>query len=300
MKTLTLAALGLVALVAVPAQAAIWSDTSLGFKTSSNFQEPGVKDSVKKDIFSLTHASGYSVGSNFFNVDMLKSGPTDPANTEGTVPGQKSDGAQEVYVTYKHTLSLSKVFSTKMEFGPVRDMEVTGGFDYSAKNTTFAPQVWKLMVGPQFSFKVPGFLTVAVLYYKETNHNSFGAFNIAKGGSLNPSFDPTYQIAGAWGIDAPIGAVNTKVKGFFTYTGAKGKDGSGVETKPETLFNIYWMGDISPIFGAKKGTFQVGPGFQYWNNKFGDPTYATPADVPAGSVVNPKTSAFMVSLEYHF
>jgi nucleoside-specific outer membrane channel protein Tsx len=295
MKKLTAAALGLIALAALPVSAANWSDTSLGFKTGSNFQEPGIADKVQKNILSLTHVSGYAYGSNFFNVDMLKSDSKDPANSSS--PGT-SEGAQEVYVAYKHTISLSKLFGSKMEFGPVRDVEVTGGFDWSAKNTTFAPQVWKLMVGPQLSFKVPGFFTIAALYYKETNHNAFGGYAASKGGALNPHFDPTYQIAGAWGIDVPV--LTSKFKGFFTYTGAKGKDGSAVDTKPETLLNAYWMFDFGTIFGAKKGTWAVGPGFQYWNNKFGDPTYATKADTPAGSVVNPKTTCVMAALEYHF
>ena len=297
MKKLTAAALGLVALTCLPASAANWSDTSIQVKTGSDYQEPGIADKVQKTTYSFNHVSGYSVGSNFFNVDMIKSNDKDPANTSS--PGT-SQGAQEVYAVYRHSVSLSKLFSTKMEFGPVRDMEFTAGFDFSAKNTQFAPQVWKLMAGPVFSFKVPGFLTIGVLYYKETNHNAFGGFATSKGGALNVTFDPTYQVAGAWGIDVPLGTVATKVKGFFTYTGTKGKDGSGVETKPETLLNAFWMFDFSPILGAKKGTFQIGPGLQYWNNKFGDPTFATKAETPAGSVVNPKTTTFVAALEYHF
>jgi hypothetical protein len=297
MKKLTAAALGLIALVCLPASAANWSDTSIGFRTGNNFQEPAIDKAISKNILSLTHVSGYSLGSNFFNVDMLKSDKNDPMNSSS--PGT-SGGAQEVYVAYRHNLSFSSLTKSKVEFGPVRDVELTFGFDYNSKNTTFAPSVWKVLAGPTLSFKVPGFLTVGLLYYKEKNHNAFGGFEANKGGGLDVSFDPTYQVALAFGLDVKLGEVNTKVKGFGTLTGSKGKDGSAVETKPETLFDIYWMFDASPIFGAKKGTWQVGPGFEYWNNKFGDPTYATWGATPAGSVVNPKTSTAMFSVEYHF
>jgi nucleoside-specific outer membrane channel protein Tsx len=297
MKKLTLAALGIIALASVPARAADWSDTFLGYRTGSKFQETAIEDSIKKDIYSLSHVSGYSMGTNFFNVDMLKSDSKDPANSSS--PGN-SNGAQEVYVAYRTNLSLSKLFGTKMSAGIIRDVEFTAGMDYNAKNTTFAPSVFKVMAGPTVAFQVPGFFTLGVLYYNEKNHNAFGGYAADSGGGLNVAFKSTYQVAAAWGIDVKLGEVATKVKGFGTYTGTKGKDGSGVDTKAETLVDIYWMFDASPLVGAKKGTWQIGPGYEYWNNKFGDPTYKTWASTPEGSVVNPKVSCFMLSLEYHF
>ena len=300
MKNLTLVALGLVALAAVPVSAADWSDTSFGYRYGTQFQEPANPDSMAKNILNLTHVSGYSLGSNFFSVDMLNSSATDPSNNASTGPKQ---GAHEVYVSYKHSLNLGKVFDTKIDFGPVRGMSLTAGFDYAAKNTTFAPAVYKILVGPTFNFKVPGFLNVGVLYYKEKNHNAYGASKVPQGGGLDVSFDPTYQVAAAWGIPVALGQVNTSVKGFATYTGTKGKDGSAVETKPETLARIYWMADISPLLGCKKGVWQIGPGFEYWDNKFGDPTFATAAEASAsgtGGGVNPKTTGLMFAIEVHF
>lgn len=303
MKKLTATALGLIALAALPVSAADWSDTSLQYRNGSNFQEPANPEKLKKDIFNLTHVSGYSLGGNFFSVDMLTSERKDHANTAGSFSGAGSEGAHEVYVAYRHDLNLAKVFGTKIDFGPVRGMSFTAGFDYAAKNTTFAPAVYKILAGPTFNFKVPGFLNVGVLYYKEKNHNAYGASKVPQGGGLDVSFDPTYQVAAAWGIPVALGQVNTSVKGFATYTGTKGKDGSAVETKPETLARIYWMADISPLLGCKKGVWQIGPGFEYWDNKFGDPTFATAAEASAsgtGGGVNPKTTGLMFAIEVHF
>jgi nucleoside-specific outer membrane channel protein Tsx len=309
MKKLSLLALGLAALV-TPLSAADWSDTSIQYRNGSDFQEPGNPSKLKKDIFNLSHVSGYSLGSNFFSVDMLTSERKDPANTAGTFGGAGSEGAHEVYVAYRHNLNLAKVFNTNIEFGPVKGIDFTAGFDFAAKNTPFAPAVYKILAGPTFNFKVPGFLSVGLLYYKEKNHNGFGSGKAPAGGGLDVSFDPTYMVSAAWGIPVALGPVNTSVKGFATFTGAKGRDGSAVDTKPETLARIYWMADFSPLVGCKKGTWQIGPGFEYWDNKFGDPTYATVADAAGGNTtvngiavkpsVNPKTTGLMFAIEAHF
>lgn len=289
--------LALIALAALPASAADWSDTHLGYRMGTRFQEPGIEVPIRKDIFSLGHVSGYSLGTNFFVVNLLKSDENDPANSAS--PGT-AEGAHEVYAVYRHSLSGSKLFKTKLEAGILRDVEFTFGFDFNAKNTAFAPSVFKVLAGPSFSFKVPGFLNLGILYYTEKNHNAFGGYAANQGGGQNVRFDPTFQIAAAWGIDWTLGPVDTKVKGFANYTGAKGKDGSGVETVPETQVNLFWMADASRLLGAKKGTWMIGPGYEYWDAKFGDPTHETVASTPPGQVVNPRTSCFMVALEYHF
>ena len=295
MKKITLAVLGIVALAAIPASAATWSDTYLGYRTGNNFREPGYASSIQKQILSLSGVYGNTLGSNFFNVDMLKSDANDPVENVATASPK---GAQEVYAVYRNNLSMGALTKSKVEFGPVRDIEWTTGFDYNAKNTQFAPSVYKIITGPTLSFKVPGFLTLGVQYYKEWNHNSYGAF--ATGGNNNVVFKSTYQVNLAWGINANLGPVTGKFKGFGTLTGTKGRDGGNVQTVPETLLDAYWMADFSGLLGAKKGTWQIGPGFEYWNNKFGDPAYPTVAKTPAFQTVNPTCTTGMLAVEYHF
>ena len=76
----TLAVAG--ALLAVPAvsQAATWSDTFIGYRYGTDFREPTNRNDVEKHVLQLTHASGYSVGQNFVNIDMLQSDDNDPAS----------------------------------------------------------------------------------------------------------------------------------------------------------------------------------------------------------------------------
>jgi len=298
MKTLTATALGLIALACLPATAATWSDTYVGYRTGNNFREPSIQQSISKQILSLDYVGGNSLGSNFFNVDMLKSDSNDPinnttgGNNAGVVNAPK--GAQEVYVAYRNNLSFAALTGHKFTGKIIRDVEWTTGFDYNSKNTTFAPSVYKLMTGPTLSFNVPGFATLGVQYYKEWNHDAF-ATSFGNKGNVNVVFDPTYQINAAWGINVPFG----KFKGFAAFTGAKGKAGDLTEMKPETLIDMYYMFDISGVVGAKKGTWQVGPGFEYWDNKFGVPTKAVKSN-PFDTTVNPKTTTVMLSLEYHF
>ena len=303
MKKFTILALGLVALAALPASAAIWSDTSLGYRTSNQFTSDGFEGTHKKDIYSLTHVSGYSLGTNFFAVDMLKSDAGDPENNVALAKGSSARGAQEVFVTYNTTLSLGALNKTKITFGPVTDVGILGGFNFGAKNEAFASSTFAYLLGPTFSFKVPGFLNVGLQYYKESNHNAFAGFSSSPDAANNVVFKGTYELNANWGINAALGSVNTQITGFLCYTGAKGKNGSGVDTKAETLLNAFWMFDASPVCGASKGTWQIGPGFEYWDNRFGDPTASTNASalsISPNAVANPRTSALMAKVEFHF
>ena len=85
-----------------------------------------------------------------------------------------------------------------------------------------------------------------------------------------------------------------KVTTVALYLGAKGKDGFGVETKPETLANLFLMADLSPLFGTKKKVY-AGPGFEYWNNKFGGQN----SDAPAPGT-NRRVTAPMLQVQVHF
>ena len=53
--------------LAAPAQAADWSDTSIGIRGGSKYAEPFNGKDITKTIVNLKHASGYKYGSNFFN-----------------------------------------------------------------------------------------------------------------------------------------------------------------------------------------------------------------------------------------
>lgn len=265
---------------ALPLAAADWSDTFIGYRTSSQFREPGIDGTLGKNIIQLGHVSGWAYGTNFFNVDMLMSDKGDP-----TASG--NSGANEVYAVYRSALSLSKVMGKDLGFGPVRDVSLTGGFDFNAKDNAFASKKRFLVFGPTFNFKVPnGFLDLGIWACHEQN------FNGIVGKSVD--FKTTYTFTAAWGVPFDVKGIGVEFKGYANVIGAKGKDGFGVETKPETLANLSLLVDISPVFGTKKKIY-AGVGFEYWNNKFGGEN----SDAPAPAT-NRRVTAPMLQVQIHF
>lgn len=274
-------------LAALPAlgQAATWSDTYLGYRYGTAFREPTNARDVEKHVLQFTHASGYSVGQNFLNVDVLQSDSADPANGS-------SNGATEFYLTYRHQVHLGKAFDKSLAFGPVKEVALTAGFDLNSKNTAFAPRKRLLVLGPTLKFDVPGFLDVSLLYGKEWNHCGLGAPACP---TSDISFDPQWMISAAWGIPFNAGSVPLKFQGFLNVNGEKGKDYAGVKTRTETLMRASLMVDVGQMAWGKKNTFLMGVGYEYWRNKFGNHAYANGVE-KAGIDTNAPT----FQMEWHF
>lgn len=266
---------------ALPASAADWSDTFIGYRYGTQFREPGIDGTVEKNILQLSHASGWAYGSNFFNVDMLMSDRHDPANHGNT-------GAAEVYVVYRGSLSLGKLTRTDLGFGPVRDVSLTAGFDFNSKNNAFASKKRYLVFGPTLHFRMPrGFFDLGVWVCHERNYNGI------VGESVN--FDTTFTVTAAWGVPFEIGPVGAEFKGYANYVGAKGRNGFGIDTEPETLANLALLADLGRSFGGPAHRVMAGVGFEYWNNKFGGPNNDGPA--PA---TNKRVTAPMAMVQIHF
>ena len=275
-----LATTGLVA-SAPTANAATWSDTFVGYRYGTDFREPSNPNDVRKHVLQFTHASGYSVGQNFLNLDLLQSDDKDPAAGGGS-------GATEAYLTYRHQFHLGKIFDKSLAFGPVKEVALTAGVDLNTKNTDFAPRKRLLLIGPTLKFDVPGFLDVGLFYGKEWNHCGLGAC-AAPGNHANIDFDPYYVISVAWGIPFQAGSVPLKFQGFLNYNGEKGEDYFNVDTAEETLMRTSLMADLGHVLAGKKNTFWAGVGYELWRNKFGN------HDKPGVD-----TDALTLQLEYHF
>ena len=238
--------------------AAEWSNNSVRFWYGTAFAEPGINENVEKSVFAFTHASGYKLGSNFLNINLLYSNNVDRVNNT------PSAGAAEVYATYRHTLSLSKVTKRSFAFGPVRDVGIDLGFDVNTKNTTFAGRKIMPAAGASVGFKVPGFLNLGVLVNKEWNTNGVVIPNVKPRGLL-VEFDPTLMLTAAWNIKV-YGPVT--FEGFGSVNLPKGEDGFGRDTVTEVLFHPKAMVDVGTLWGSKG--WQLGVGWQYWLNKFGN------------------------------
>jgi hypothetical protein len=277
--TRPLLALALLA-AGLSAQAADWSDTSIGYRYGSKFAEPFNSQDISKNILNLQHASGYKYGTNFFNADLLLSDSKDPSSA-----GSK-DGAHEVYVVYRHTLDLEKVSGSPFKAGPVRGLGLTAGFDFNTKTDAgYNSKKRMLVAGPTLMMDVPGFLNISLLGLKESNA-PYSTFS----GTATPRYDYKFHwmLTAAWAIPFNVG-IPLSFEGFANFIAAKGRDEFGGQTARETNVDMQVMYDLS----GGKNTFKLGLEYQYWKNKFGNDSGG-----PAGKGAFAKTP--MIRAEYHF
>jgi nucleoside-specific outer membrane channel protein Tsx len=297
MKKLTLAALGIIALASLPASAANWSDVYIGWQYSQQFRDPGIATNETKNRIELSGTAGWDYGVNFFDVNMLAAAKMDPANDQSGQPAPNVPGDTEVYVVYRSTFDLGKIFKTDLSFGPVKEVGWTAGFDFDSTDNLFASNKKFIMTGPSVSFDVSkGFWNLGIAACLEKNYNGIVEQEV--------NFKTSYIVSTAWSKTWDIG-IPMVFHGWANYLGSKGKDGFDADTKPETLGDMYLMFDCSGIFGRKSGAFLIGPGFEYWHNKFGGATvsFDDPAVTGTGGGpwnANAEVNAFMICAEFHF
>ena len=280
-------------LAATGAQAANWSDTSIGYRFGTSFQEPFNGKDIKKNIFNFNHVSGYNYGSNFFNVDFLMSDSTDAAGFGST------NGAQEAYVVYRHTLDMAKITGMNLSFGPIKTINATVGFDWNTKTDVgYNSKKRMLVAGPTFAINIPaGFLNVGLYQLWESNapFNTNTDPNCACFG-ITPRYhyDAHPMLNLVWGI--PLGKeTGFSFEGFANFITSKGKQEAGRDTAAETNIDMQIMYDASSFIGAKPKTFKVGIEYQYWKNKFGNKLDSNGAAIPGTFAKTP-----MLRVQYHF
>ncbi|TCS36288.1 hypothetical protein EDC30_107105 [Paucimonas lemoignei] len=262
-------AMGLFAgLLSGPAMAADWSDNAIGYRYGTRFAEPYVSSDIHKHIVNFTHASGNQYGSNYLNIDVLQS-------------DRRDDDATEAYLVYRYTLDVGKVSGKDFRFGPVRGFGLTAGVDLNTKNDPgYSSRKRMLVAGPTLMFDVPGFLNVSVLALWESNR--------PVGVSSRYEYDLHPMLAASWNI--PLWNEKWSFEGYLNYIGAKGLNEFGGPTAPETNIDMQLMYDVSSAANLKPKSLKVGLEYQYWRNKFGNPS-----NVPGSTASTP-----MVRAEYHF
>ncbi len=272
-KCLTMAALAAAACGGMSAHAADWSDTSIGYRYGTQFAEPYNGKDITKNIINFTHASGYKYGTNYLNVDLLQSDATD-------------GNAQEAYIVYRNTLDIGKITGKDLSFGPARGAGFTLGFDWNTKNDAgYGSRKRMYVAGPTLMMDVPGFLNLSVLALWESN-DALQSDGVTRTGRYEYKTHPMFNAA--WGI--PFGTSGFAFEGYLNWIAAKGTNEFGGGTAPEINFDGQIMYDLGSTIGMGKNTFRVGLEYQYWRNKFGNPS-----TVPGSTAKTP-----MIRAEYHF
>jgi hypothetical protein len=258
------------------------NDTQISYWHEFSAAEPGVGKNIKKDITTVSHFDVWKYGTNFVNVDFLKSDNHDPAAPWGGLfyplpPAGIGDGALEVYGLFRSTLSFNSISNSKtFSAGPLKDISLYFGADGNTKNTAFAPQKRDIVAGIQFAFNVPGggYVNVAPVYYKEWNHNGIAAQLLAANFcpptvcAENVNFDSTFRLETNYMVPLSfLGPV--RFSGWAQLTQPKGVDGFGHDTKAEFHTDDRLVLDVGKLAGNKPNWIDLFVGYSYWQNKFG-------------------------------
>jgi len=238
----------------------LFSDTQVSYSFYTAAKEPGINGPIQKHVLSVTHFDVTKWGTNFANIDFLKSNNFDPATGTG------ADGALEAYALYRGTLSGNYLAGAKtFSAGLLKDVSLAAGFDVNTKNTQFAPQKRLLVGGVQFAFDVPGYLNVSVLAGKEYSHCGLGSFC-----TTNPEFNTNAHIEVSYMQPLAFTGLPLSFGGYTNFVTPKGKDVFGFNTKLEILSDNRLTLDFGKVAFGKAKTIDTFVGYRYWLNKFGN------------------------------
>jgi hypothetical protein len=244
-----------------PVRAANWSENSIHFRIGNQFREPFNSQNIRKNILGFTHVSGSQYGSNFFNIDLLKSDNKDPLNVN------QHRGAQEAYIVYRHTFNFEKLTGKTLNWPNLRGIGMTTGFDWNAKRDIgYNSRKHMLVFGPTLTWDVSGFFNTSLLLLHESNAPS-GAFPPISNVKGRHTYKIHPMLSVNWGL--PVNH-SLAFEGFANFIASKGKNEVGKATGNETNFDMRLMYDISAITSSKPKTLRLGFAYQYWHNKFGN------------------------------
>ena len=257
------------------------NDNSVSYAYRFNATDPFVTDHTGKSVVTFTHFDAWAYGTNFFNIDLLKSDINDPSNPCGLngFPARGCEGTTEIYGFFRSTLGFKELFGWR--FGNfLTNISFKVGGDANSVNNANAAAKKDVVGGLQFNFALPWGATfnVAPLYYSEKNHGSFITSDASK-----VDYFSAWRVEGA--LNVPLGPKGTPLSfgSLFGINGPKGECPPGeclvtaVPTKTEIFTQQSITLDVGQLLYRKPNLFSIFVAYVYWQNKFGidhnvDPT----------------------------
>ena len=257
------------------------NDNSVSYAYRFNATDPFVTDHTGKSVITFTHFDAWAYGTNFFNIDLLKSDINDPSNPCGLAgfPARGCEGTTEIYGFFRSTLGFKELFGWR--FGNfLTNISFKVGGDANSVNNANAAAKKDVVAGIQFNFALPWGATfnVAPLYYTEKNHGSFITSVASK-----VDYFTAFRVEGA--LNVPLGPKGTPLSfgSLFGINGPKGECPPGeclvtaVPTKTEIFTQQSITLDVGQLLYRKPNLFSIFVAYVYWQNKFGidhnvDPT----------------------------
>ena len=255
------------------------NDNRLTYAYMFTGTDPGVAGTTAKQVVAFTHFDAWQYGTNFFNIDLLKSDHNDPSGP-CPVTATGCAGVTEIYGLIRSTFGFNQIFNTKaFTMGPLRNVSLEVGADANTKNSYLGSSKRDGVVGLQFAFDLPykGFVDIAPMYYKEANHSSFLNTSVVPGGTQ--VFDGTWIVETNYYMDLGFlpETIPLAISGRAAWTGEKG---TGLDVAvPGNLPRKIELNsepirltlDASKMaWGAKYSHFlDLWVAYRYWQNKFG-------------------------------
>ncbi|MDP4022077.1 hypothetical protein Q8W71_05555 [Methylobacterium sp. NEAU 140] len=268
----------------------LFADTQVSYRYQFPSVAPGVQirrpdgsfvsREAPKQILNISHADAWDYGTNFFSLDILKSGSQFPAGTTNppgsiAAPLVADYGNTEAYGLYRGTLSLNALTGSKAFTVPglVKGVSLAFGFDANTQNNAFGAKKRAVVGGLNIAFDVPaGFLNLSVQAYKEWNRNGF---NVQP--DRDQSFETVPEFELVYSFPLAFTGLPLSVVGFNNVVLPKGR---GVRNAAAFAFNrprglevlsrTNLVLDVGKLVYDQPNRVDVFVGFQYWHNKFGN------------------------------
>lgn len=221
------------------ASAADWSTTEFHYQYGDLDNAFG-GGSMDTSIWTLQHASGWKYGDNFFFVDLIH-----PDN-------DNYDAYGEVYMNF----SLGKISGEEISMGPVRDVGIIAGYNFSAD-----ANVRVYLPGVRLAWDLPGFAFANTDFTAYLTDNSGGEGVAPKEGD-------------SWMIDfnfatkqVDVGPTKWNLEGHVEYIDSRSNEFG--ETDYWILGQPQLRLDLGELVGMEAQTFFAGIEYQFWVNKLG-------------------------------
>ena len=226
---------------AAPPETQNFSSSNVQVLYGWTFKEPGLSQDVPKNIFTFENTAGWSWGSSYLFVDILRSWTAADAN------------AKEVYGEWYPSVSLRKISGRKPSTGFLRDVSATLGLNSGVRSTGPAPFV--VLPGATFDLHVPGFSFVSVGTFAYIDRGRFE-------GQPTGCEATTYQVTPSWSLPYKAGGAAIGFEGFVDFIGEHADCKAMVIAQPKLTV------DISGLW-HKPGKILLGVEWDYWHNKYG-------------------------------
>jgi hypothetical protein len=298
----------------------IVNDNSISFTWYPSATDPGVtpvpgeSNPFNKFVGTATHFDVWEYGTNFFNIDILKSDNNNPVNDQFH---PRNTGAVEVYAFERSTLGLNQLTNSKMFSSFLfKNIEFEFGGDINTENDGLGPQKRDIVLGAQFDLNLPGTVNFSILAYKEWNNNNFWIIPGAYSGEREFQWTPRLELL----ISEPLTFMPWPVS-WRNFTGVNFPKGTGISqahldalcagacsgpnpasafTKVEVFEDNRLVLDASKLWFNKPGIWDIYAGYRFWYNKFGTdhnaPVFSGPTGAPGTSV---ESTAYL-GTTFHF